>query len=265
LEERYIKNITYHGLKKGFRVVVYNNRMLSPELSFENNNTPFCIFEEFDSALRIIENKYPDAKIFAIGFSYGANKLTRFLGSKNIKINQKTGLQEQRIKAGVSVANPYDMLICQREIADTVFDGVILGFQKKKLVENYNIFKKYEKTLNLELDKAINATYSKEIDEYITRRITGFRTADDYYRGISSVQYVKNIKVPFLTIQALDDNIATKKGFPFDEFNLNENVFSLTTDHGGHLIWIDNKNPLKLNQWVNEPAIEFISGVNSLN
>jgi len=263
LEERYIKNIVYHGLKGGFNVTIYNNRLLSPHISFENGK-PVCVFDEFDSAVKFIENKYPESKIFAIGFSYGACKLTKFIGTRNTKYNKKTGQFENRILAGVSVANPYDFNITSKELTDTVYDGVILGFQKKKLNESFHQVKKFEKTFNLELEKALNCNYSREFDEFVSRRIQGYRTADDYYRGISSVTNVKDIKVPFLSIQALDDNIATCKGFPFDEFSLNENIFSLTTEHGGHLIWIDNKHLFKLNQWVNEPAIEFISAVKSL-
>jgi len=87
--DTYVTNVCMEALKKKFRVVIYQNRVLSdkvvlPEIGYLD------LFEDLGEALTLIERKYPDNKIFAIGYSYGANLLTKFLGTKNFfQKNQK--------------------------------------------------------------------------------------------------------------------------------------------------------------------------------
>jgi len=161
----------------------------------------------------------------------------------------------------VSIANPF--LLCQRYISDTIYDNLILDILQSKLKTNYSAFKKVDSRYNIDVDKALISKSVKEYDECIVRKILGFKSADDYYRGISSVHSMVNIEVPLLCIHASDDQIATAKGIPYDEIKLNKNILLLETSDGGHICWLSSKWWIfGLHHWINEPAIDFICGVN---
>jgi len=256
--DNYINRICYEGLKNNYKVVIYNNRMLSDQIVL-HPEIHLDLIEEFESAVSLIEKKYPERKIFAIGFSYGANKLLNFLGTRNLKDGKN------RISAAVSLSNPFDLKIGQRFLHDTIYDTLILSFLKDRLKNNYDAVKKYVKDYDLEIDKALNAESVIEYDEHVVRRILRYKTPDHYYDGISCVHHLSKIKIPTLCINALDDNITTSRAIPYDEIRLNENLILLTTDTGGHLVWIDDSSIFRLNQWVLNPAIDFLNTVRKLN
>lgn len=255
--DNYINRICYSAIKNNYKVVVYNNRMLSDQIVL-HPDIHLDLIEEFESAVNLIEKKYPDRKIFAIGFSYGANKLLNFLGTRNLK-NGKN-----RISAAVSISNPFDLKICQRFLHDTIYDSLILSFLKMRLRKNYDVVKKYMVDYDLEIDKALNAESVIDYDEHIVRRILRYKTPDHYYDGISCVHHLSKIMIPTLCINALDDKITTSRAIPYDEIKLNENLILITTDHGGHLVWIDDTSICNLNQWVMNPAIDFLNTIRDL-
>jgi len=133
---------------------------------------------------------------------------------------------------------------------------------KKKLKTNYVQVKTFEKQFGLEVDKAIQADHLIDFDEAIISRVLGHKSADEYYVKLSCIHHLSKITVPTLCVNANDDNITTSKAIPYDEFRHNDNLISLVSDHGGHIIWMDNKHAFSLNHWINEPVLDFINTLN---
>ena len=57
----------------------------------------------------------------------------------------------------------------------------------------------------------------REYDNLVTRITLGYDTVDDCYRGVSSCCHVKEVRVPLLCLNALDDPIAVAECIPYDE------------------------------------------------
>lgn len=55
--------------------------------------------------MKFIENLYPNAPVYAIGFSIGASQLLRYLP------------QDNRIKGAVAISTPWDIEVLAKEIA----------------------------------------------------------------------------------------------------------------------------------------------------
>ena len=106
-----VRNCSIEGLKKGYHVCVYQMRILSEDFGVDEKKT-FRHKEDINYALDIIRSNpnYGKAKIFAIGYSYGANNLLYYLGD----IHNKLDKNNKKIVAGVSISNPFDMKLCQR-------------------------------------------------------------------------------------------------------------------------------------------------------
>jgi predicted alpha/beta-fold hydrolase len=84
--DNYICNISYEGIENNYIVVVYQNVMLTEELFHpeQGSEKKFDFFEDLDNALNHVQTRYPNKKIYAVGYSYGANKLVKYLGTKNV-------------------------------------------------------------------------------------------------------------------------------------------------------------------------------------
>lgn len=103
-----------------------------------------------------------------------------------------------------------------------------------------------------------NPTLEK-FDDTFTRIAGGaapifpFETAGDYYRWASSHYVVKDIKVPFLAINASDDPVV--RHVPMDGAGNGLIVMGLTPV-GGHLGWFQ-AGPGFVDRWTTKPVLEW--------
>ena len=252
INDPYVKNIVGEGLNKDFDVVIFQMRTLSPEMKMPKNGyVDFC--QDINNSLKKVRNKNKN-RIFAIGYSYGANLLTTYLGSKNLETNYISG--------GISVSNPFDMFICQRFGEDTIYESLIVNFERKNYLAAANNMNKYETDQKriINIAHLLENYYIKHFDGEFFVKILGYRNADDYYKGLSSARFVKNINKPFLVISSKDDPICPYRGIPFDDICENENIILILTDKGAHSCYVENDKNFGFTpkQWMFKPAFEFL-------
>ena len=81
--------------------------------------------------------------------------------------------------------------------------------------------------------------------------------AEDYYAKASCLQFLPNIKVPSLIINALNDSFLSASCFPVKEAKENSNLYLEMPKHGGHVGFI-----AKGNVYYNEKrALVFIESI----
>ncbi len=78
-----------------------------------------------------------------------------------------------------------------------------------------------------------------EFDDRYTSRLHGFRDAEDYYAQVSSRQYLTEIKVPTLILNARDDPFLPDECFPVTEAEANPYLFLEAPARGGHVGFLD--------------------------
>lgn len=251
--DSYVQNIISEGLNNNFDVVIFQMRTLSNEIKMPKNKY-VDFYEDINNSLIKIRNKNKNS-IFGIGYSYGANLLTGYLGNKNLETNF--------IEGGIAISNPFDLYMSQRLGEDTLFESLITAFERKNYLNAVNAMNKNiknkEDLINLNV---LNANYYvKNFDTEFFGKILGYKNGDDYYRGISSAKYIKYINKPLLVIHSKDDPICTYKGIPMDDVCENKNIIFILTDKGGHSCFIENGKDFSfsLKQWVFKPVFEFIN------
>lgn len=250
----YVENIVSEGLKNNFDVVVFQMRTLSKDMKMPKNKKYVDFYEDINNSLLKIKIKNNNS-IFGIGYSYGANLLTGYLGNKNIETNF--------IDGGVAVSNPFDLYMSQRLGEDTLFESLITYFERDKYmdaVNSYNENAKDDYDL-INADILLSNYYVKNFDTEFFGKILGYSNGDDYYKGISSAKYIKNINKPLLVIHSKDDPICTYKGIPIDDTCENKNIIFILTDKGGHSCFIENEKDFSLipRQWIIQPTFEFVN------
>ena len=252
-DDSYVQNIISEGLNNNFDVVVFQMRTLSSEMKMPKNKF-VDFYEDINNSLIKVRNKNKNY-IYGVGYSYGANLLTGYLGNKNLETNY--------IEGGVAVSNPFDLYMSQRLGEDTLFESLITYFERKNYMRAVNAFnrkiKNKKKCINV--DTLLSSYYVKNFDTEFFGKILGYKNGDEYYRGISSAKYIKYINKPLLVIHSKDDPICTYKGIPMDDVCENENIIFILTEKGGHSCFIENDKDFSFSprQWMFKPAFEFIN------
>ena len=251
-DDPYVQNIVSEGLEHNFDVVVFQMRTLSSEMKMPKNGNYVNFFEDINNSLIKIRNKNKNS-IVGVGYSYGANLLAGYLGTKNLETNF--------IQGGIVLSNPFDMYICERIGKDTIYESLITSFERINYLAAVNSVNKNNKNNDnyINIDVLLSSYYIKNFDAEFFGKILGFRNGDDYYRGMSSAKFIRYINKPLLIIHSKDDPICTYKGIPLDDVYENENIIFILSDKGGHSCFIENDKYFSFTpiQWMLRPTFEF--------
>ncbi|KAF9514146.1 hypothetical protein BS47DRAFT_1343474 [Hydnum rufescens UP504] len=250
----------------GFRAIVVNFRgcagvpVTSPQF-YSAGHT-----DDLRCALLYISATYPDAPLHGLGFSLGANVLTRYLGEEG---------ENSRLRSGIVLACPWDVVKnswrLENEFIPKTFYSKALGGNLMALFH-----RNLESIRTLPPDDRLapqianilslkNPTL-KDVDQAMTRFIGGssppfpFESADAYYVWASSHHELPKIRVPFLAINAADDPIV---GFvPSEETARSLTCALAVTPSGGHLGWFHGGGWFgKPERWIRQPVLEWLCAV----
>ncbi|KAF8798005.1 AB-hydrolase YheT [Phlegmacium glaucopus] len=243
----------------GYRAAVINFRgcagvPLTTPLLYSAGHT-----DDTRQALMYIAHRYPNAPLLGIGFSLGANVLTRYLGEEGA---------QTRISSACVLACPWDL--------QHNSDGLLNSFIGKHIYSKgmgnnlLRLVKKHLKVLIQDPEhivaKATAATLSlknptlHKFDDTFTKVAGGpsphfpFEDASAYYAWGSSHHMVQHVTVPFLAINSGDDPIV--RHVPMDGGGNGFAVMALTKG-GGHLGWFQ-AGPGYLDRWSTEPVLEWL-------
>lgn len=224
-DSTYIRHLSFGMARRGWNVVVSNHRGLGGVSMTSDRFYNGGWTEDIKKVISHIQNQHPEAPLFCIGTSLGANILVKYLGEDGVNVP---------LVGAAAICSPWDLLLCDR-------------FMNRRLVQNlYNrvlavglqgFAQLHQSILSrlVDLESIQKSRSVRDFDNHATRVLGNHETVDTYYRCASSVNYVQNVSVPLLCISALDDPVCTREAIPWDECRANENIILATTPHGGHL------------------------------
>ena len=180
-----------------------------------------------------VKKQFPNAPLFAVGYSLGANMLLKLLGEYG---------QSSPFHAAVAISAPMQLDIS----ADAISTGSSRRYESHLLRSlKATLLKKYEQhdmeTLLGKSPEQIKSIRTiREFDDIYTSKINGFDDAQDYYTKNSAKQFLPQIQTNTLIIHALDDPFMTPSVLPEqaqdDTFNgVSSNVEMEIHKHGGHV------------------------------
>ena len=107
------------------------------------------------------------------------------------------------------------MELCERFLEDTIFSWLITFLER----ENFKKIKSGAencKNQNFNIEFISECEDMKSYDEEFSRKIFGYKSADDYYRNISALRKIENVNIPLLCINAKDDGLTSCRAIPYD-------------------------------------------------
>ena len=182
--------------------------------------------EDIQSVLAHLESVGYE-QVAVVGFSLGGNMTLKYVGERSERISPV-------IKGAVGISVP-----CHLEgSADRL-----------KQRQNWIYLTRFLKTLKqkavLKKEQFPEAPFSKkeigqcksfhDFDEVFTARINGFESAVDYWTKCSSGQFINDVKIPTLLINALDDPFLDARCFPTQIAAQHEWFHLMTPKRGGHV------------------------------
>ncbi|MGC8659247.1 MAG: YheT family hydrolase [Desulfomonilaceae bacterium] len=189
------------------------------------------------------------SQIALVGFSLGGNLILKYLGERGRNL-------PSFIKAAVTFSVPCDLKSSSDRISEWS-NRLYLKRFLKMLHEKIKI-KASMAPEKIDLKGYDKIRTLKEFDDRYTAPLHGFRDAYDYYEKASCRQFLPNISVPTLLINAADDPFLSADCYPYEEAEANPNLILEVPEHGGHVGFMAF-NP-KREYWSETRAVAFMNG-----
>ncbi len=197
-----------------------------------------------------IENFTHDYKeIHICGFSLGGNVTLKYISDGIYPI-------DKRLKAVAAISTPCDLKGCSLELL------------KKK---NYIYAQQFLKTLIKKIELKHEATPELidinpiqkiknlwDFDDYYSGPLHGYRDAEDYYSQCNSLQFLHNIKIPALLINAKDDTFLAPTAYPYDIAKKSDYLYLMTPKYGGH---VGFSIPQQKSYWNEQKVLKFFNNI----
>jgi hypothetical protein len=161
-----------------------------------------------------------------MGFSLGGNIVLKLAG--------ELGSKGPRFLAGVCAASaPIDLATSARRIGarrNRVYERRFLSAMVRRIRAKARVFPgRYP------VDELPRLRSLYDFDDRVTAPLAGFRDAAHYYSTQSARQFLAEIRIPALVIQAKDDPLIPFETFAEPALRSNPYIDFRATRHGGHL------------------------------
>lgn len=209
----------------GFDACAVNYRGCSGEPNLKYSSYHSGATADLVEVLDHITKSKDYTSIYLKGFSLGGNLALKFLGEGNLLPSQ--------IKGCVAVSVPCNLHSSCKQLL--TFENVLYARRFKrhllaKLRQKQQMFPQIISTQQIRTIKTL-----KDFDDVYTSKAHNFKDAVDYYTKCSSLQFLPDIQIPTLIINAKDDSFLGPECFPFAEAKKNKSLFLEVPKYGGHV------------------------------
>ena len=164
-------------------------------------------------------------RIFLLGFSLGGNMILKYLGENGDHTNTK-------ITKAITFSVPLQLhssCIKLSQGFSKVYARRFLKKLKAKVKRKAVLF-----PAELDLKKLPQIKSLIAFDDHYTAPIHGFGNALNYYRSCSSINFIDQISIPTLIVNALNDPFLSVDCYPEDQLKEHSFVQLETPSSGGH-------------------------------
>lgn len=198
-----------------------------------------------------LKSHYPNASLYALGYSLGGNMLLKLLGEQG---------SDSFLRAAVSISAPMQLDISAKRMErgfSKLYQYYLLRDLKASLKRKYKDHD-MQSLIGIDQKEIGKIKNFHTFDGAYTAPIHGFDSADDYYQKSSAKQFLKTIQTPTLIIQALDDPFMTDEILP-EEAELSSSITIEVYPHGGHVGFVGG-SLLKPSYWLEDRVVSYLEG-----
>lgn len=187
-----------------------------------------------------------------IGFSMGGNQTLKYLG-------EDPGNIPPQVRGAVVFSVPTELADSGR-VMDRYSNRIYMEYFMRGLHRKVRLkskrFPEIYTTRGLHFIRRFHP-----FDDRYTGPVHGFNNADDYYDKCSSKQYLKNIQVPTLLVQAKDDPFLSASCYPLREAAASAALHLEMPRYGGHVGFVPDCRSSSGQYWMEQRAVSFIKTI----
>lgn len=241
----YLISMAYTLVKAGFRVTRLNTRGCGGTEQYCRTLYHAGLTADVAAVIREYqsENRGP---IFLVGFSLGGNVALKFTGESGTAL-------KGRIAGTAVISTPIDLDACCRRMMhfeNRIYESRFLARLKaryqRRCADHPDLYQ-------LNGLNSIRSVYG--FDDVITAPHFNFGNAANYYRTQSAQNFLDQIAIPALLIQAKNDPLIPFSVYSHPGISANPNITFTATDHGGHVGFVSRRSP---RFWVDEVVKNWI-------
>jgi uncharacterized protein len=247
-ERHYVKGLAKLFNQHGFDVLAWNNRSCSGEM----NQGPILYHHgasyDLDTVLKYVEKTQPYDAYYLVGISMGGAQTLKYLGEKGLDLNSKI----KRAAVYSTPCNLPDSVATLREKGNAFYKNRFLGKLKAKMQLKGEQFPGL-----VDLDLLKTVVDFDTFDTHFTAKVHGFKDADDFYRSVSADNWMQDIQIPTLIINALNDPLLSERCYPVKLAEKHSQIYLEMPKRGGHTGFLVKGEEFT---WSERRLVEFISG-----
>lgn len=233
--------------EQGYDALGWNCRSCSGEL-----NRLLRFYHHGDAGdLRLVIDhaihKYSYEEIILVGFSMGGSLSLRAVAEFPDEV-------PEQVKKVVAFSVPCDLVSSVKTLSqpnNKLYNKRFLRKLGVKIKAKEKIFPGQISSEGYERIKHFN-----EFDNRYTAPLHGFANADDFYKRASVKPHLKNIRIPTLIVQALNDTFLSEESLCYEEVEDNKFLFLETPESGGHCGFMMAGSEFS---WAEKRALAFVS------
>lgn len=244
----YVKGMAKYFHKNHWKVLTWNYRGCSEEMNRKLRFYHSGATDDLNTVLNHAISNYSFSKIHLLGFSLGGNLILKYLGEKELDVHKS-------ISKAIGLSVPIDLYASCMKLSRGVNQIYSKRFLKqlKKKVRKKSIA--FPDKFDLSLLNKIRTLF--DFDDAFTAPVHGFDSALDYYSKCSAKQFLPNIKIPTLLINAKNDPFLASSCYPKKEIRAHSYLELLLPENGGHCGFADRR--FSNEYWSEIVALEFMN------
>lgn len=246
-QRSYMKGMAKYFHDHSWDVVAYNCRGCSGEVNKQPRLYHHGDTVDVNTVMTHLNDHYSYKEVVLIGFSMGGSLILNYLGNKEHKT-------PDIIKSAIVYSVPCDLKASAMELSKSGN-----GFYRKRFLKRLTLKIQQKAEQFPELISVDDIEKIESFDEFETKYtapLHGFDSADAFYAYATANNYLKDIQIPTLIVNAANDPLFSEACYPIDQVSSLSNVFLEIPKHGGHVGF--SKSSLDQN-WMEERALAFIN------
>jgi hypothetical protein len=207
---------------------------------------------EINWVLHRLHAARPQAPLYVAGVSLGGNALLKWLGEQ--------GTAAQFVSAAAAISAPLDLAAANAALLQGFSRIYARHFLRTLIPAALAKLERFPGLYDAARVRAANSMHS--FDEVVTAPLHGFTSADDYYRRVSSHQFLGGITVPTLVLNARNDPFLPASALP-GPAEAPPAVILEQPEQGGHVGFVADTFPGSLD-WLPERLMAHFAACSSM-
>jgi len=222
----YIRGMVRAFNQEGWDGIGFNFRGCSGEVNCKPQSYHMGWTYDIDFLTKKIAEERAYDEIVLVGFSLGGNTILKFLGEQPEEV---ASIVSKAVTFSVPIHIPSTNIGFKHPRNWIYLNRFIKSLNKKAIA------KKKVLADDFPLDLKEMPRNFDEFDELITGPVHGFKNAQDYWERCSSLQYIPNIQIPTLLVNAADDTFLSDQCYPVELSKKHDFFHFEMPEKGGHV------------------------------